>query len=112
ETELAVRAGQFWPDRAFVYQPRAVIQHKVPTWRATFGYFVSRCYDEGLSKAWLAGQLGTRDGLASERTYIMHALPTGLLAGLRDGALRGNPSGFGRAGAIVAGLACTVAGYL
>ncbi len=112
ETELAIRARQHWPERTFMYEPRATILHKVPAVRRTLGYFASRCYSEGLSKAWLARRLGARDSLASERSYVRRVLPGGVLRGMLDGLLRHDPGGFGRAGAIMLGLGCTTLGYL
>ena len=88
-----------------------MIGHKVPAVRATFAYFRSRCYAEGLSKALVTQSVGAGDGLASERAHALKALPLGALRGVGD-ALRGDLSGLGRAGAIVVGLALTTWGYV
>jgi glucosyl-dolichyl phosphate glucuronosyltransferase len=112
ETELSIRARQRWPQGLILYQPQAVVQHRVPEARARWSYFGSRCYAEGLSKALISRMVGARDGLASERTYTFRTLPQGVARGLAD-AFRGRDlNGVARAGAIVAGLAATVAGYL
>ena len=58
----------------------------------------------------MTGRVGSDDGLASERTYVTRTLPSGVAHGVAD-ALRGRPEGLRRAGAIVAGLGLTVAGY-
>lgn len=110
ETELSIRLRQRHPDAIVLYEPRAVIWHKVPPARATWRYFHARCYAEGLSKAAVATRVGTTDGLASERAYTLRTLPAGAARGLRDAA-RGQVAGLARAGAIVAGLATTAAGY-
>jgi hypothetical protein len=110
ETELSIKVGQHWPQRRLMYDPRVWVGHRVPAKRATFAYFRTRSFCEGVSKALVAGQVGSRDGLAAERTYTSRTLPMGVLAGL-GAAVRGDLSGLGRAGAIVAGLAITVAGY-
>jgi glycosyltransferase involved in cell wall biosynthesis len=112
ETELSIRAHQRWPFGTFLYEPRAKIRHRVPPERTRFSYFRARCYAEGLSKARVARLVGSRDGLASERSYTLFTLPTGVLAGLRDTVVRGDRSGLARAGAIVAGFAFTTAGYV
>jgi hypothetical protein len=111
ETELSIKVGQRWPHRRLVYDPAAWVGHRVPGKRATFAYFRTRAFCEGISKALVSGQVGPRDGLAAERAYTTRTLPLAVLAGLADG-LRGDRSGFGRAGAVVAGLAITVWGYL
>ena len=56
--------------------------------------------------------VGTKDGLASERAYTLKALPRGVLRGLVDGLFHLDPTGFLRAGAIIAGLAITTTGYI
>ncbi len=111
ETELCIRAKQHWPEKCFLYEPRARIHHRIPPQRGTWRYFRSRCYGEGLSKARVARYVGVKDGLASERAYTLRLLPQGVLRGLRDGLLRLDPAGFARAGAIVGGLFLTTLGY-
>jgi len=112
ETELCIRAKQQWPEKIFLYEPRAKIHHRIPPKRGTWGYFRSRCYAEGLSKALVARYVGAKDGLASERAYTFRMLPLGVARGIRDGLLRLDPAGFARAGTIIAGLFVTTAGYL
>jgi O-antigen biosynthesis protein len=111
ETELCIRIRQQWPHSAMLYEPRARIRHRVPGPRAHPRYFLSRCYAEGISKALVAHLVGTKDGLAAERTYTTRILPRGVQRGLADFVLRGDVSGLGRAIAIVAGLTWTAAGY-
>jgi glucosyl-dolichyl phosphate glucuronosyltransferase len=112
ETELCIRASQVWPDRVMLFEPKAKVFHKVPTGRANFGYFFSRCYSEGLAKATVSRFVGARDGLSSEWTYTFKTLPSGVARGLADAASGRDLGGFGRAAAIVAGLAVTTAGYI
>jgi hypothetical protein len=83
----------------------------VPAARARWGYFRSRCYNEGRSKALVARLVGAHDGLATERSYTLRTLPQGVAGGLAD-ALGGDGAGLLRAGAIIAGLLITAAGYL
>lgn len=112
ETELCIRAKQFWPQKIFLCEPRARIHHYISTYRASWRYFRSRCYAEGLSKAVVAQYVGTRDGLASERGYTLRTLPSGFLRGLADAVVHHDLTGLARAGAILLGLALTMAGYL
>lgn len=111
ETELCIRARKHWPQSNFIYEPLAVIHHHIPVQRAIFSYFCSRCYFEGISKALVVELAGGSDGLSSERDYTFKILPKGVLSGLAD-ALRGDFSGFGRAGAIILGLGFTTLGYI
>ncbi len=112
ETELCIRASQRWPEKMFVYEPGARIHHRVPQVRTSWGYYRSRCYAEGRSKAVVASFVGARDALASERRYIVETLARGVWRGVRDGLLGRDVWGWARAGAIVVGLAMTVAGYV
>ncbi len=110
ETELSIRATRA-TDGWIVQQPSASVGHLVPADRARIGYFVRRCWAEGLSKAHVARLAGEDAALSSERRYATRTLPAGVLAGVRAG-FRGDLSGFGRAAAIAGGFAVTVAGYL
>ncbi|MDA0636728.1 glycosyltransferase family 2 protein [Nonomuraea sp. MCN248] len=111
ETEFCIRLSQRRPGSVMIFQPAAVIGHKVSRQRETFAYFRSRCYAEGLSKALVTREVGTQDGLSSERAHAMKTLPLGALRGLGE-AVRGDVGGLGRAFAIVVGLAWTAWGYL
>ena len=112
ETELSIRAKQRWPEKHFLFDPQARIHHHVTPGRASWSYFFSRCYSEGISKAAITRLVGTGDSLASERSYTFRTLPKGVLRGLRDGIFKHDLSGFLRASAIVAGLSVTTVGYL
>jgi glucosyl-dolichyl phosphate glucuronosyltransferase len=110
ETEFCIRLRQQSPGAALRFDNRAVIWHRVPAERGRFSYFVTRCYAEGLSKALVTSNVGMADGLSAERSHALRALPRGVIRGLAD-ARHGDRSGLGRAGAIGAGLAASVAGY-
>jgi GT2 family glycosyltransferase len=112
ETELCIRAGQYWPDRFFFYLPQANVTHFIPKKRSTWRYFCSRCYAEGCSKAVISRFVGTKDALASESRYILRALPLGFLRNISQVFTTGWLSGVARATAIVIGLSITVVGYL
>jgi GT2 family glycosyltransferase len=112
ETELCIRAGRRWPNGIFLYDPRARIRHHVPADRATWHYFRSRCWSEGLSKALVAQVSGARRGLASERTYATRVLPRAMARGVADAIAHRDPAGLGRSAMILAGLTVTAAGYL
>lgn len=112
ETELCIRAKQHWPEKHFLYELQARIHHHIPSCRASWRYFQSRCYTEGLSKAVVTRYVGAKDSLASERTYTFRTLPSGVLHGVMDAFLHFDPAGFLQAGAIIAGLIITTIGYI
>ncbi|WP_020117818.1 glycosyltransferase family 2 protein [Streptomyces canus] len=111
ETELCIRLSRARPDAVLLIDDRAVIHHRVPEVREHFGYFRTRAYAEGLSKALVARSVGADKGLESERRYATRVLPAGVVRGLRDAALA-RPGGAGRAGAIVAGVLTAAGGYV
>ena len=111
ETELSIRARRSHPGAVLMHVPAAFVKHAVTAERLTWGYFRKRCWAEGLSKALVSGEVGSGEALSSEWTYTLRTLPGGVARGLAD-ALRGDAAGLQRAGAIIAGLALTAAGYL
>ena len=110
ETELCIRIRQRRRGARIVYEPSASVRHRVTPDRTRWDYFVARCYAEGGSKALVARHVGAGDALQLERSYCLRTLPGGVTDGLRAGA-GGDRAGLRRAGAIVAGLTVTVAGY-
>lgn len=112
DTEFGIRVGQQWPQHKTLYEPKALVYHRVPGSRGRWAYFRSRCYTEGLAKAIIARLVGAQDGLASERAYTLRTLPSGVIRGIRDAVVHRDRAGLGRAGAIIAGLSLTAAGYI
>ena len=110
ETEFSIRAARSTGGR-IVQQPLAMVDHLVTADRATLGYFLRRCWAEGLSKAFVAALTGRDSALASERHYVTRTLPAAVAAALRDAA-KGDGAGFRRLLVIVTGLAVTSAGYV
>ena len=110
ETELCIRIHQVTPQSQLIYDPAIIVHHRVPTTRSNWGYFRSRCFAEGFSKALISQFVGVNDGLSSERSYATKTLPLGVLRGLGD-LLQGDLSGVSRAFCIVAGLFITATGY-
>jgi GT2 family glycosyltransferase len=112
DTDFCIRALQHQPQAVWLFVPEARVQHKVPPSRANWKYYLWRCYNEGLGKARLASLVGVKYGISVERTHMSRVLPAGLARGLTDALFRGDPSGIGRAAAIVLGLAAAIIGYL
>jgi GT2 family glycosyltransferase len=110
DPDICIRVARQFPGRKLLYLPSALVRHRAHPERARFGYFRSRCYSEGWSKAILRGLFGA-DALSSERTYTIRTLPAGVLRGLGQ-ALRGDIGGAQRSAAIVAGFGFTVAGFI
>ncbi|TLM83907.1 glycosyltransferase [Pseudarthrobacter sp. NamE2] len=111
ETEICIRSRMGSPGSRIVYEPAAVVRHHVPASRATLRYMLSRSWSEGLSKAQVSQIVGHKRALGPERRYVRSVLPRAVMTGLYDFGRAGNPGGLGRAGAVMAVLTCTAAGY-
>ncbi len=70
ETELCLRLKKLKPDAKIVYDPSAVVYHRVPESRANLGYALRRAYYEGYSKA----ILGKEYELSTEKSYLVSLL--------------------------------------
>ncbi|MGH3265676.1 MAG: glycosyltransferase family 2 protein [Trebonia sp.] len=110
DTDLCLRIAAMQRDAVWIWDPAKVMKHRVPAGRATFGYLMSRCFLQGWGKAAMAHMDGFDESTSTELDYALRVLPAGVGRGLAD-ALRGDPSGLGRSGAIVAAFTVTVCGY-
>jgi glycosyltransferase involved in cell wall biosynthesis len=111
DTDFAIRVRQRRPDGIWLYQPRARVLHTVTRERASLGYFLRRCYEEGAGKANLSRHVGSRDGLSAERRQLAIVLPRGVAREL-GGTLKGDAGGAARAAAILIGLLVSGAGFI
>jgi GT2 family glycosyltransferase len=111
ETEYCIRAQTINPTGQFIFEPAALVYHRVPVERGRWRYFRRRCYFEGRSKALVTALTGAGKGLSAERAYTTRVLPSGVVRGLLDGLTGRDSAGPLRALAIAAGLLTTVAGY-
>jgi GT2 family glycosyltransferase len=111
ETEFCIRAVDRMSG-VLMYEPRAVVRHRVPPSRARWSYFWRRCWAEGLSKALVAGAHGRGPGLSAERAYTRRVLPKAVWSALGEAAARRSGPALARAGAIVGGLSVTTAGFV
>jgi GT2 family glycosyltransferase len=109
ETELCIRVRQAYRrmgrEARIVFEPAAEVDHRVSADRVQWSYLRRRSWSEGLSKAAVARLVGSDDALSTERTYVATVLPRAVVRELRAGRLAS-------AGAVVAALAATCAGYL
>ncbi|MGQ0575329.1 MAG: glycosyltransferase [Pseudonocardia sp.] len=111
DTEFCIRAARAFPDGMWLFEPAAMVGHKVPPARATPRFFLTRCYAEGLGKADLGGLVGAGRATSAERAHL-RTLGAGTVRELRSAAVRRDVAALARAGAIVAGTAAAAAGLL
>ncbi len=110
ETELAIRLTARRPGRLVFHVPDAAVGHHVSRDRLKSGYFLSRCWNEGLSKATVVRLAGSSAGLGRERRHAATVLPATILRDLRSCAT-GDAWAFLRIGATISGFAAAATGY-
>jgi GT2 family glycosyltransferase len=105
DTDLCIRLTAANEGR-WIYVPAAVVDHAVPTDRASLRFFVSRCFSEGRGKVLMSRGLGSSAVLAMEHAYVK----TSVRAAARHFARR-SPSEMLQGTVILLGLASAGAGY-
>ncbi len=81
EADLCLRVRQRWPTAKVVWEPSAVVVHKVPPSKVRFSLILWRAYCEGLCKSWVqhsAQANGKDDALSTERAYLRHIVSRSL----------------------------------
>jgi len=110
DTDLCLRSAAAG-NRTWMYEPDGVAGHWVPQQRTTLGYFVRRCFNEGLGKAALSTLNGASQSTSTERDYARRVLPRAIGRGLREAAV-GDVSGGLRSAAIAFGFCVAVIGFV
>lgn len=110
ETEMCVRARAAIGGRV-LYEPAAVVHHRVPATRASVRYFFERCFAEGRSKAIVSRLAGAQAGLSAERSYVISVLPRAALRELPRAA-RADAAAAARIALLLLGTLATTAGFV
>ncbi|XHH09894.1 MAG: glycosyltransferase family 2 protein [Candidatus Bathyarchaeia archaeon] len=86
DTEFGIRATNKLPGSTIIYNPQAIVYHKVSKNRLSFRYVLNRSYSEGFSKAVIAKNNTTiKAALGTEKTYLRN-----LILGTPKMLLQGN----------------------
>jgi GT2 family glycosyltransferase len=110
ETELSIRLTARRPGSAVWYVPAAAVDHHVSADRIRLGYFLRRCWHEGMSKADVVRLAGSAAGLERERRQTAVVIPAALIREFRGFATGDRGAGL-RMGALVGGLSAAAGGY-
>ena len=81
EADLSLRIRHRWPTAKIVWEPSAVVVHKVRPNKVRFSFILQRAYWEGVCKSWVehaAEANGKDDALSSERAYLRHLMSRSL----------------------------------
>lgn len=96
------------PEKQILYEPKAVVLHKVHVARAAIGYVIKRSYQEGVSKAVLERLVGSGGSLTVEGSYLKYLVKNSVPRRL---ATLYRPSSFLQLWSIVLSVSATIAGY-
>ena len=111
DSEFCLRITRKLPGVLIVYEPRAIVHHKVPSWRVTPGYLLRRSYDEGFHKSTVkklhSGSPG--EPLSTENSYLRYLFVTAISRRLKTFYRR---ESFLQMDAIFSCIAATGAGFL
>jgi GT2 family glycosyltransferase len=110
ETELCIRVRQRLPGTRIVFEPEAVVSHRISPDRISWSYLRRRSWAEGISKAAITRLVGPDDALSTERRYVTHVLPAAFFRELGQ-VVSGHASAAG-ALAIATAPLLSAAGYL
>jgi glucosyl-dolichyl phosphate glucuronosyltransferase len=77
DTEIGIKVLQKFHNRKIVFDPEAIVYHKIFPYRTSLKYIFKRAYSEGTSKAYIATLY--KDQLSTEQNYLLdlftHYLP-------------------------------------
>jgi glycosyltransferase involved in cell wall biosynthesis len=86
DTEFGIRATGKLPETTIIYDPQAIVYHRVSPNRVNLTYVVRRSYSEGFSKAFISNNnLNKKGHLVTEKNYLR-----ALFSGTHQMLLRGN----------------------
>lgn len=110
ETELSIRIRA--RGHRVLHDPDAVVDHLVTPERTTLGYFLRRCWAEGISKALVVEASGAGAGLSAERRHLTRVLPRAVVDHVITAARGpGRRTAAAQAGALLVGVVATAGGF-
>jgi glycosyltransferase involved in cell wall biosynthesis len=109
EAEFCLKVAKAFPDKTIIYEPNAVVHHKVHVFRVTMNYLIRRSFDEGFSKALLQRSIKSGGILSTENSYLNYVLFTSIPQRLKEFYRKGRLL---QAGAIIISIVSTGTGYL
>jgi GT2 family glycosyltransferase len=83
EPEFSLRVLKKIPRSKIVYNPSAVVYHKVGKSRTRFQYLLRRSFYEGVSKALIVDGEGSASSLSTENRYLEYLLKTAVPSKLK-----------------------------
>ncbi|MBO0684251.1 MAG: glycosyltransferase family 2 protein, partial [Candidatus Dormibacteraeota bacterium] len=84
DLDLSHRLRARFPGGSVIYEPRAVVRHRVHEHRLTWAYFWRRCFTVNRSKVGALRRMGAAANMGAERSFALGALTGGVATGLRE----------------------------
>lgn len=113
ETEYCLRILSIFIDKQIIYEPKAIVYHKVEKTRESIGYVLNRSFSEGLSKANIKKLVSKSNSCSNERKYLssllFSSLPTYILKSFK---LRNYRSNILKTLVLIAVVGCTGLGFI
>ena len=113
EMEYCVRLQEMYPSRKLLFDPEAVVYHKVDKEREGLKYILKRSYGEGVSKSIINKSIDKRKALSTENIYLKYLFLKSIPWYLGKSFLLKNPvQNTSRAMVISTAIMVTGLGYL
>lgn len=74
EMEYCIRVQNAFPKGKIIYEPEAIVYHKVAKHRESINYIIKRSYGEGISKSFIRQAANMSISLSSENKYLKFLL--------------------------------------
>jgi len=103
DTDFCVRVLFRWPGHYWLFNPCAIVYHKIDPNRNKLSYFIKRCFIEGKGKAFMFNRAVLKN-MEVEINYTIHILSKGLANGLKDTITKYDIFGLIRSGVIILGF--------
>jgi len=110
DTEFCLRIANRIPEVTIMYEPNAIMYHKVPRQRARLKYVLRRAFDGGLSLGRIKGRQTPQSDvpLSTEGAYLRYLLTSALPERIRHSY---RPQAIAQIGVILLAVAATGCGY-
>lgn len=109
DMDMCHRVAALGGPRSIYYTPLARVRHYVPAERVSWHYFWRRCFYVNRDKVTTQQQLGDAASFEPDVRFVIRTVVFGATSELRK-ALGGDRSAWGRIGAILVGVGCSVVG--
>lgn len=84
EAELSMRILKSYPRSQIVFEPTAIVYHKVPMSRTSIRYLMRRSFYEGFSKRIFQNYVQTADVLSTEENYLKYLVRVAVVSRLKQ----------------------------